>query len=285
MKYKDAHALRAALESRLRLQSERTGLPLTRLRKVVAFERFLSRLTSAQPGKWVLKGGVALQLRLGERARTTQDVDLLLQQREADIHDLLVRAALHDLKDGFSFEVSPSAQHKKRFTIHCLLAGRTFETFHVDVGTEDMLVIPPERMMLPSLLDFAGISPLPILVYPVSQQIAEKVHAYTRPYPTSSRVKDWVDLALLATVGEIQADALHKALHTVFRSRGTHPLPREIPPPPPEWWSSSRRLRRESGLTYASIEEMHEAISRFLNPVLQDRAKGWWKPEQWRWEH
>ncbi len=179
MKYKEAHAFRAALEARLRFQSERTGFPLIRLRKMVAFERFLSRLASAQPGKWVLKGGVALQLRLGERARTTQDVDLLFQQPEADLHELLVRAALHDLEDGFSFEVSPSARHERRFTVRCLLAGRTFEVFHVDVGTEDVLVVPPEQMMPPSLLDFAGILPVPILVYPVSQQIAEKVHAYT----------------------------------------------------------------------------------------------------------
>ncbi len=284
MKYEEAQAFRAALEARLRFRSEETGLPLIRLRKMAAFERFLSRLASAQPGMWVLKGGVALQLRLGERARTTQDVDLLLRQPEADLHDLLVRAALYDLKDGFSFEVSPSAQHRKRFTVRCLLAGRTFETFHVDVGTEDILVVPPERMTPPSLLDFAGILPAPVLVYPVPQQIAEKVHAYTRPYPTSSRVKDWVDLALLATVGEIQAGALYKALHTTFQNRGTHPLPREIPPPPAEWWSSSRRLRRESGLTYTSIEEMHEAISRFLNPVLQGYARGRWSPVKWRWE-
>jgi hypothetical protein len=98
MKYKDSAAFRKALETRLRTQSQQSGVPLTRLRKMVAFERFLARLVTDQPGAWVLKGGMALQLRLGRRARTTKDIDLLLKDvPSGDIHQMLVRAALRDL--------------------------------------------------------------------------------------------------------------------------------------------------------------------------------------------
>ncbi len=284
MKYKDFYAFRKALEARLREQSLQTGLPLLRLRKMVAFERFLSRLMQAQPEQWVLKGGVALQWRLGNRARTTQDVDLAFIPGKADLHALLVQAASYRLNDGFAFEVQPSRRHTGRFTVHCSLAGRRFESFHVDVGTEDILALPPERLRPPALLAFAGIEPSPIWVYPVAQQIAEKVHAYTYPYPVPSRVKDWVDLALLATLGEIQADALRLALETTFTHRGTHPLPQRLPRPPSTWWPSSRRLRRECGLTYTSLEHMHQAIGAFLNPVLQHRVPGHrWLPERWTW--
>ena len=41
-------------------------MPLVRLRKLVAFDRFLARLALAQPDAWILKGGLALQLRLAE---------------------------------------------------------------------------------------------------------------------------------------------------------------------------------------------------------------------------
>jgi hypothetical protein len=45
-----------------------TKLPVMRLRKRVAFERFLAKLGAAEPGNWVLKGAFALELRLGVRA-------------------------------------------------------------------------------------------------------------------------------------------------------------------------------------------------------------------------
>ena len=102
----------------------------------------------------------------------------------------------------------------------------------------------------------------------------------SRPY----RVKDWVDLALLRTLGEIQADALTRALEVTFTQRSTHPLPAALPPPPAEWWASSRRLRRECGLTYASLDDMHQAVRAFLDPVLQRRVLGYfWQPERWEW--
>jgi hypothetical protein len=77
MKYKSSGAFRRALEERLRTKSLQSGMPLVRLRKMVAFDRILARLFFIQPGAWVVKGGLALQLRLGGRARTTMDIDLL----------------------------------------------------------------------------------------------------------------------------------------------------------------------------------------------------------------
>ena len=77
MTYQTAAAFRRVLETRLVAGSARTGTPLVRLRKLVTFDRFLARLTQAQPHAWLLKGGLALQLRMSEHARTTQDVDVL----------------------------------------------------------------------------------------------------------------------------------------------------------------------------------------------------------------
>ncbi len=65
MKYSDGAAFRHALEDRLRAQGLASGVPLVRLRKLAAFDRFLARLIADQPNDWILKGGLALQLRLG----------------------------------------------------------------------------------------------------------------------------------------------------------------------------------------------------------------------------
>ena len=49
MRYKTAVAFRRALEERLRQQSLEGGQPLARLRKMVAFDRFLARLGKKGP--------------------------------------------------------------------------------------------------------------------------------------------------------------------------------------------------------------------------------------------
>lgn len=55
MKYQNGGAFRRALEDRLRAQSLKSSVALVRLRKMVAFDRFLARLLLAQPDTWVLK--------------------------------------------------------------------------------------------------------------------------------------------------------------------------------------------------------------------------------------
>jgi hypothetical protein len=64
MRYASAAAFRTALEARLR--SEQTeGIGVSRRRKRVVFERLLARLQAVAPEGWYLKGGFALELRLG----------------------------------------------------------------------------------------------------------------------------------------------------------------------------------------------------------------------------
>jgi hypothetical protein len=290
MTYESGAAFRRALEARLRNQSLASGLPLLRLRKMVAFERFLARLVSAQPGLWVLKGGLSLQLRLGSHARTTQDMDLLLTQVSlaANIHPLLVKAALLELHDWFSFEVArPVDPALPRLSVQAILDGRPFETFHVDVGSTDMLLEPPELLQAPALLEFAGL-PAPLIpCYPLPQQIAEKLHVYTRSYPAgeSSRVKDWVDILLLAQFGPLAATSLQQAIRLTFERRQAQPLPSRLPAPPTAWSRPFQRLSQAVGLPYLGLAEADQAIRLFLEPVLQEQTTGLtWNPLRWAWE-
>ena len=75
--YQSGAAFRRALEDRLASQSAKTSMPLIRLRKLVVFDRFLARLVELGSDTWLLKGGLVLQLRLSQHARTTKDMDLL----------------------------------------------------------------------------------------------------------------------------------------------------------------------------------------------------------------
>jgi len=76
VKYPTPDRFRTALEDRLRARARDRQLPVARLRKEVVFDRLLARLLVVAPDRWILKGGLALDYRLGERARTTKDMDV-----------------------------------------------------------------------------------------------------------------------------------------------------------------------------------------------------------------
>ena len=215
MNYASGGDFRRALETRLRTISLREHTPLVRLRKMVAFDRFLARLMETGPNAWILKGGLALQLRLGERARTTKDMDFLLVEPRANIHTQLVEAASAAQNDWFGFQVEqPLATENpsERFHVRALLDGRLFESFHVDIGMGDPMLEQAEKLTMPPLLTFAGIDPTIATCFPVTQQIAEKVHAYTRPHGGNegSRVKDLVDILLLASLASMSGSVDEK---------------------------------------------------------------------------
>jgi hypothetical protein len=221
MKYNSGSAFRRALEARLRNQSLISSVPLVRLRKMVTFDRFLARLTYKYPDNWVLKGGLALQLRMGERSRTTKDIDLLDLTHHEDIHDVLRTVGKLDMEDWFSFEVTK----------------------------------------------------------------AEKVHAYTRFHPSGkgSRVKDFVDILLLAELGEIDGKLLWEALRATFENRKTHPLPNILPDTPASWITPYRKIAEDVKLGHITLEEANEAVKKFLTPVLSGEIEGKWDPGQWSW--
>jgi hypothetical protein len=290
MNFQSGGAFRRAVEERLNTKARTTGLPLVRLRKMVAFDRFLARLVAAQPDAWALKGGLALQLRLGGRSRTTKDIDLLSFAVADQVLSLLRTAASLDLKDWFSFEVSEPArvplteQAGQRYLIRTLLDGRTFENFHVDIGVGDAIIEPLEYLNITDLLSFSGLSPTSVPCYPVTQQIAEKLHAYTKPRKSgeSSRVKDLVDLLLLSELQAVSGYSLHQAIQATFTTEGTHPVPSSVPPPPEPWESDFRRMATDVGLT-TTLDKAYGLVQAFLNPILTAETPNDWDPVKKVW--
>lgn len=289
MKYSNTTALRQALEERLRTQAIQTRTPLIRLRKMVAFERLLARLISGKEQVWILKGGFALELRLGVKARTTNDLDLLaaIPLTPERMHQAITEAALTELGDAFQFEVRQATTvNPARFTVLALLDGRNFETFHLDVGTGDPIIGALEYLTTPNLLAFADIPPVRVPCYPLTQQLAEKVHAYTLTYKSGeiTRVKDWVDILLIAQTGKLSATRLADSLKATFDARQTHSLPEKIPLPPSSWARTFKKLAGEVQLGFDTLEEASAAVSQFLDLLLSGQAHGHWNPSSWKWQ-
>jgi hypothetical protein len=291
--YQSGVAFRRALEDRLASQSAKTQTPLVRLRKLVAFDRFLARLVQIEPDTWLLKGGLVLQLRLSQHARTTKDMDLLSLVDQDKVPQILISAALLDLQDWFSFAVRPTTAALPgpghgglRFFVTALVAGRMFEGFHVDVGGGDPVIEPAEMLKTPSILTFAGIPPVTVPCYPLTQHLAEKVHAYIRPRATgeSTRVKDLVDILLIAEHMTISGPVLRTAIQATFTAQGMGLLPPRLPAPPPAWALTFRKLAEEVGLSCATLAEADQAARRIIDPVLGGTAQGNWSPERQSWD-
>lgn len=253
-KYATATAFRRALEDRLRLISETEKLPIERLRREVAFDRFLARLFAEENAPWVLKGGYALELRIKE-ARVTKDIDMALREvlgkdkplNEA-ILEALEKAAAVDLADFFVFEIGPLMKDLDaapyggaRFPVEARMDARIFVKFHIDIGAGDVVMAPFDKTEGRDWLKFAGI---PVGKFPTiskEQHFAEKVHAYTLPRPsTNSRVRDMVDMVLLITSSP---DALQA--------------------PPAEWKQPYTNLARQCGLS-EDLDEAFRVVTEYL---------------------
>lgn len=293
MRYATAAAFRQALDQRLKNEAESTGVALMRLRKRVAFELFLRRLVRVAPDRWVLKGALALDLRLDSRGRFTRDIDLGRDDDEQTAIEDITAAQQLELDDFFTFAARRDSGFGDtdefsaiRFHVRAQLAGRTFEQFVVDVSFTDAIAWTPDTIKTSGLLSFAGIEPIEVPAVPIPVHIAEKVHAYTRVYGegerASTRPKDLADILLIAAAERIDAGELRRALDRTFTGRRRQRLPAELPPPPESWADKYESLAREVAIE-PDLGRAFELAAGFLDPVLAGETSGCWTPSSWSW--
>ncbi len=265
-KYATGAALRIALEERLKRTAREEGIDLQRLRRQVAFDRFLARLFHAPNPNWVLKGGYAMELRF-QTARATKDLDFTVRALPANATDMILTelqdVGANDLEDYFSFRVAEAVMDLdgapyggSRYPVECILGGRTFVKFHLDVGVGDIVVDPPEQAVVRDWLGFAGIPVPTVPMIQREQQFAEKLHAYTLPRGAApnSRVRDLVDMVLLVQSQTMELGRVAEALEATFGRRDTHPVPDTLNPPPEDWDEPFARLAAECNLELAASE-------------------------------
>ena len=292
--YATAIAFRRALEDRLKREAKARGRSLEELRREFLFQRFLALIFSAPGGLWVLKGGAGLLMRLAE-ARFSKDLDLLhlgeLSPDEA-IAELRTLAAPREgdhltfvIEDGVSYsrinpvvEVSVTAY-----------SGAKYGNFPIDLARELHLLSAPERIRPTPVVDLPGLTELPeIVVYPLTDQAAEKVCAMYQPYgdirSPSTRYRDLIDLALIVSACEFEAKPLSEALQAESRRRELR-LPNEMTSPGSLWPTGYGRYARTTKVDEKlhTMEAALEHVGHCLNPILDgSRDLGRWRPgEGW----
>jgi hypothetical protein len=248
MTYATAQALRTALEARISTESHATGLSVDRLRRRVLFQRVVARLQQGQPTRWVVKGGMAMEVRLRDAARLTKDLDLALRADalSADAVEDLVADALSADPDGdwFAFAVGAPSRLQEdadgtatwRIAVRARLDGRPFGSIKLDISPRTHEVVETETVTLPNALEFAGIETVDIEIVDVHRHAAEKLHGMLREFDgrENTRVRDLADLMLLLDAELLVPDRLAPVVRQVWAERRSTP-PATFPRLPGSW--------------------------------------------------
>ena len=259
------------------------------------YDRFLCRVFSeCDSSEWVLKGGSGMLARISN-ARRTQDADLYLQGYDKDraLTDLR-RLAEVNLGDFFMFvykehhiiltdDLQPYSDGY-RVTFDAYLGPKTLDPIKVDLSAHVGATVniartePANRLPLPKLQSF------PYRLYPVPNQIADKVCATLTVHGDrpSSREKDLVDLVAIALTQTVNAVAAQTAIRSEAKLRRLT-LPAKFTVPA-EWGRGYASQTRNTPAAGVSIHEAQALMTRFIDPLLGGTAAGAaWDPQGRTW--
>jgi hypothetical protein len=284
MTYRSPRAIRMALERRLNDRAQASTVSIDRLRRRVVFERVVARLHAAEPGLWVIKGGMALEIRLHDDARLTKDLDLGLRAlvgEPGSLRDRLIEALSVDTdRDGFVLAPGPVAkliEHEHsgstwRTKVAATLDGRAFGALQLDISPRPHELVATDVIPLPNSLAFAGITTPDVEVVTVARHAAEKFHGMIKQFDgrENTRVRDLVDLVLLHHHDMLQPEQIAPAVRAVWAERASVP-PARLPRLPEPWIGRYERLAIEQRLA-TSFTDAVELVSTLWREMFPDGA-------------
>jgi predicted nucleotidyltransferase component of viral defense system len=197
-RYATSTALHDAIKVRAAAEAKVGHRDINQIRRHFAYDRFLTRIFLDPESTWVLKGGTGLLVRVPQRARHTQGIDLYRHGEIERAHTELAAATNRDLGDFFSFDIEQT-------------------------GVPDHA--PGIRP-----IDIDGLPTTNYRIYPVVDHLAEKLVAMTSMFAgnrPSTRFRDLVDMVLIAQTQTNNAEALRTAVESEQLHRN-HTLPERL---------------------------------------------------------
>ncbi len=294
----------ASVHGRLLNKARESNRPFNELFQYYAIERFLYRLSkSPYAERVILKGALMLMVWESPVSRSTMDIDLLGKMKNSvDVIVSMVKevCSLEIFPDGIVFD--PKSVQGERITEDADYEGVRIRfrgslakariTIQLDVGFGDIVIPSPKLTTYPTILDF----PAPqIHAYSKESTIAEKFEAMVKLGILNSRMKDFWDIWLLSRQFSFDGRILAEAIMKTFSTRRT-----ELPIDPiaftPAFTQDEKKtsqwksfLRKNQMVAVPDdFEEVVQAISDFLKPIVeslvsnQSAPKTWKAPGPWR---
>ncbi len=266
------------------------------------FDRFLSRVfAQGEQSEWLLKGGMSMLARV-PRSRTTKDVDLAALRASdlAEAERALAALAEVELGDHLTFRLIRSTPTglgenqpgvaTRRYFFACIDVDHDTQ---VDMVVVDVVVGPPP-VGRPEVVEPANrlhlhrpLITFPYRLYPVADQVADKVCAtMDTHYPggkRSSRVKDLVDLVLIAHTQTVDLDELRVAIAAKREFSRIGPF--EHFDVPSEWTHTYPATAKGVPVAESfSAQTAAGLVASFVNPALGKRSNpAVWDPQALAW--
>lgn len=251
---------------------------------------------------WLLKGGQALLVRCGGRARYSRDIDLFRPQADdlATAVEALRTAAKRDLGDFFTFTEAAPVSHadetggaKLKFTV--LIGTRKVGTVNVDIVVRRSPTGRPTAVdMTPAVpIDWPDVWPQ-VLLYPLLDHLADKICAMyewhaTAPVPRPAAA---IWQTSCSSLNKKQSPATpSKQPSTANESDALAPAPtyaylRDSKIPDPTFWKTNYppAAAEVTGLIGChTLTEAAAAAEVFATPLLASQDPGVWNPSNAQW--
>lgn len=289
-KYATARALEMAVKS----AAEHSPMDTGRAISGFWFHRLLCRVFAEGNDHFVLKGGRAMLARTID-ARATRDIDLLARDDNLDQAIVeLKELATADLGDHVRFVFSEANPIKAddeyrsgaKIVFDMWLGAKRMQPVSIDLVVDKVPLGQAERITPADRIGVQGMMECDYLVYPVETALADKFCGIVERHRgrPSSRVKDLVDIAVYATLYDIDAVKLQTRLLRELGARDI-PVPDEFSVPD-EWAQAaySKAYGKQAAGTglprfLRDVRAAAELGGMLFNPTLNNEVAGK------RWAH
>ena len=267
------------LHSRVNQYARDNELLASRVYQRVYSELFFGLLADAKKcgiiPMYLLKGGMAIELRFGIRARASRDVDIGIISGKNDLIELFDRVLAIGFA-GFAFSRRENTRlltnaSTYRVQVQILYAGRPFGTFAVDLNEADHETT--SELITTSVLTALGLpGPLSVPVLDAHLQIAHKLHAATEPSRsdyTNQRYRDILDVLIFSRDSELTINfkTLREVAVAEFSRRKHH---RVWPPifELPQLWREPLAYEAQSiGFSNADPDDLAREFIAFIAKI------------------
>lgn len=247
-------------------------------------DRFLCRIFSGKEQGFILKGGSGLLARIPD-ARATRDIDFATYERESSETALqkLDELASRDLDDFCSFRLTNSKESldengysrllKLRYASY--VGDEEKDPILIDLSLDCSTTQPAERISPANRVVIEGIPAFDYLVYPLVDQLADKLCAIMEVQPggwPSSRMKDLVDVVAYITHEKFELDKLASAIKGECAKRGMK-VPKAFEAPK-DWELRFESYAKKNGTLaeHATFEMATKLAADFFGPALSEEA-------------
>jgi Domain of unknown function (DUF1814). len=174
-----------------------------------------------------------MELRLGLRARTTKDVDIVFRGEPDEMLDALEEAFAQPY-GSFSFRRKGPIEDiretgSRRLSVQVGFAGRDWQTLQVEVARPEAAETELVAVAI-GIADFKLDGPEQVACISLRYQIAQKIHAVTEQPSGRANLRYWdlIDLILLSEMLGDDLVEVREACVETFAGRNLHGWPPEL---------------------------------------------------------